>query len=289
MNKMKNLYLCNLCNNIMGTDLVFKNSEGQPVTNSLLVAQKFGKRHADVLRIIRDLDTQIAEVSKNECKRSFAFTSQLIEQPNGGWREEAYCTMTRDGFSLLVMGFTGREALRFKLMFIEGFNRMEEAIRVGLPSEAELQSYIYSCVEQCIERKLSAPGKAQLTVAQELDVREDMEAYRFFDSYCTDSERPYSFLNKVAAREYYANACVLNAIANLLLKLYGIKGRSRRYSKIIFFEQAVKLAQQVDVSRWPHTLPTTSRRFREKYYRYIKEGYESLIHRGFNNQRARKF
>jgi phage regulator Rha-like protein len=67
-------------------DLVLKNSEGQLVTTSLLVAQKFGKRHADVLRAIHDLETQISEVSKDECKRIFALTSQLVEQPNGGFR-----------------------------------------------------------------------------------------------------------------------------------------------------------------------------------------------------------
>ena len=36
--------------------------------------------------------------------------------------------MTRDGFSLLVMGFTGQKALEWKLKYIEAFNYMEESI-----------------------------------------------------------------------------------------------------------------------------------------------------------------
>jgi hypothetical protein len=48
--------------------------------------------------------------------------------------------MTRDGFTLLAMGFTGKEALRFKLAYIDAFNRMEEELRrqQGPPNAAQL-------------------------------------------------------------------------------------------------------------------------------------------------------
>lgn len=35
--------------------------------------------------------------------------------------------MNRDGFSLLAMGFNGKEALSWKLKYIEAFNKMEKA------------------------------------------------------------------------------------------------------------------------------------------------------------------
>lgn len=37
--------------------------------------------------------------------------------------------MNRDGFSLLVMGFTGKKALEWKLQYIKAFNQMENFIR----------------------------------------------------------------------------------------------------------------------------------------------------------------
>jgi phage regulator Rha-like protein len=70
-------------------EIVFRNENGQPVTSSLLVAQKFGKRHDHVLRDIRELERNIAEICGNECKPNFGVTSQMVEQPNGGWREES--------------------------------------------------------------------------------------------------------------------------------------------------------------------------------------------------------
>lgn len=48
----------------------------------------------------------------------------------------------RDGFTLLAMGYTGPEAMRFKLAYIEAFNRMEAELarrnRSALPARAGL-------------------------------------------------------------------------------------------------------------------------------------------------------
>lgn len=107
--------------------LVFKGNEGQALTSSLLVAEKFEKRHADVLRAIDDL---LIKLPENECKRNFAILeTRQIPMPNGGVRDERVMAMTRDGFTLLVMGFTGKKALKFKLEYIEAFNQMEAKLK----------------------------------------------------------------------------------------------------------------------------------------------------------------
>lgn len=112
--------------------IVIKSTKGNAVTTSLLVAEKFGKRHSDVMRAISDTIKQMPE---NECKRNFALWQHDIVQPNGGNRIEPYYMMTRDGFSLLVMGFTGAKAMAFKLEFIEAFNEMErKLVSPQLPS-----------------------------------------------------------------------------------------------------------------------------------------------------------
>jgi Rha family phage regulatory protein len=101
-------------------DLVFTSDKGNPITSSKLVAQKFDKRHADVLRAIENL-----ECSKEFQERNFAFVeNQLV-----GAAKEKYCIMTRDGFSFLAMGFTGKKAATFKEDFINAFNKMEAALK----------------------------------------------------------------------------------------------------------------------------------------------------------------
>lgn len=101
---------------------------GQPVTTSLKVAEVFGKLHKDVLRAIRNLESQIpAEVSQ----RNFAPSSYEQPQPNGGTKLCLMYHITRDGFTLLAMGFTGKAAMQFKLAYIEAFNAMEAQLRAG--------------------------------------------------------------------------------------------------------------------------------------------------------------
>lgn len=109
-------------------NLVFKGQNNQALTNSLLVAEKFGKEHSDVLKAI---DTLCCKMAENQCKGYFADTSIEIPQPNGGVRHSRIVVMTRDGFTLLAMGFTGEKALKFKLDYINAFNQMEETIKSG--------------------------------------------------------------------------------------------------------------------------------------------------------------
>jgi len=95
-------------------------SNDQAVTNSLLVAAKFQKEHKDVLDLIRNLKAE------NSAVKNLFVESSYVSCRN---REYPMYLMNRDGFSLLVMGFTGKDALNFKLEFIEAFNKMEKQIK----------------------------------------------------------------------------------------------------------------------------------------------------------------
>lgn len=94
--------------------------KGQPMTNSRDVAELFGKRHADVLRALTAL-----ECSPQFTERNFA----LSEYRDSTGRAVRAYNMTKDGFVFLVMGFTGKEAARFKLAYIARFNEMEAELR----------------------------------------------------------------------------------------------------------------------------------------------------------------
>ena len=94
-------------------------------TTSVLVAEHFEKRHADVLEAIDNLTKELKVINPGFTERNFPLTSRHIPGPNNSTREERAFDLTRDGFMLLVMGFTGKKALKFKLDFIEQFNAME--------------------------------------------------------------------------------------------------------------------------------------------------------------------
>ena len=95
-------------------------SNNQVVTSSVQVAEYFGKRHADVLRQVNTL------ISLNAKLRS-GYVSTTYIDPNG--KSQPMYIMTRDGFTLLAMGFTGKKAMQFKIAYIEAFNRMKELLK----------------------------------------------------------------------------------------------------------------------------------------------------------------
>ena len=106
----------------MGTELVF-NGNGKAVTNSVLVAKKFGKEHKHVLEAIRNTIKGCAEISADPM---FEETTYVNEQ-NG--QTYPMFIMNRDGFTLLAMGFNGKQAMQFKVEYMAAFNKMESVIK----------------------------------------------------------------------------------------------------------------------------------------------------------------
>lgn len=94
---------------------------GRPATTSLEVAKFFGKRHDNVLR---DIDALLSQLPENSLQHNFEETYQEQETPFGVKQIRVFI-LYRDGFMLLVMGYTGKKALSMKLPYIEAFNRME--------------------------------------------------------------------------------------------------------------------------------------------------------------------
>lgn len=97
---------------------------GRPATTSLEVAKFFSKRHDNVLR---DIDALLSQLPENSLQLNFEETYQEQETPLGVKQVRMFI-LYRDGFMLLVMGYTGKKALAMKLAYIEAFNRMEEEL-----------------------------------------------------------------------------------------------------------------------------------------------------------------
>ena len=93
--------------------------------DSLYVAEFFEKNHKEVLRDIRNIAAPNSGLSKEFAERNFALGSYKDKQNQ---KRPCYY-LTRDGFTILVMGYTGKKALRFKELYIRRFNEMEELIK----------------------------------------------------------------------------------------------------------------------------------------------------------------
>ena len=104
----------------MNNELVFS-SGSKVLTNSILVAKKFGKEHKHVLESIRKIMT-----AENSAVLGMFEESNYLNEQN---KKQPMFIMNRDGFTLLAMGFTGKQAMDFKLDYIGAFNKMEATIK----------------------------------------------------------------------------------------------------------------------------------------------------------------
>ncbi|MDQ0158849.1 Rha family transcriptional regulator [Alkalibacillus salilacus] len=115
-------------------DLVFVQDQ-QVVTDSLTVAETFGKRHDRVMQDVRTLN----------CSNEFSlhhFVESAYTNERG--REYPKIIMTEQGFTLLVMSYTGKEAMRFKEQYIKAFHDMREKLNNNVHVLDERQSIIQS-------------------------------------------------------------------------------------------------------------------------------------------------
>ena len=148
-------------------EALVKVENNQIVTDSRSVAEHFGKEHGKVLRAIDNL------VSQNGLTKNM-FLEQTREYHGRDFR---YYLMNRDGFSLLVMGFTGAKALGWKLKYIEAFNSMERKLK-----EAPMASYL---IDDEIERakRWIEEQQEKRKIAAELEVAKPLaeQTIRYVD------------------------------------------------------------------------------------------------------------
>lgn len=113
---------------------------GRPATTSREIATFFGKRHDDVIKSIRNLRPNCPE---EFTARNFA-ASEYTDETG---RTLPMFILYRDGFMLLVMGYTGKKALGMKLAYIEAFNRMEAELAAAPGPDAPSASLPLSTTE----------------------------------------------------------------------------------------------------------------------------------------------
>ncbi len=104
---------------------VFADTNDTARVDSIFVAQFFEKEHKNVLADIRKILSPSSGLSNDFGRLNFQPTS-YIDTWN---RKQSAYALTRDGFTILVMGYTGQKAMHFKELYIKRFNEMEQFIK----------------------------------------------------------------------------------------------------------------------------------------------------------------
>ncbi|WP_173938566.1 Rha family transcriptional regulator [Campylobacter coli] len=138
--------------NINNQEVVFENKDEQVFCTSLDVAKVFGKQHKHILELIGEKFNN--NEIKNFCEPNFrlSFKTRKIEGFRGRERKYPYYQLTKDGFSFITMGLTGRKADKFKIAFINAFNEMEKLLQKEIKSPnkylTDLMELIYPNLPQ---------------------------------------------------------------------------------------------------------------------------------------------
>lgn len=104
---------------------VFVDNHDTARVDSLFVAELFEKNHKEVLRDIRKITDPLSGLSEEFRQRNFVPSSYRNQQN----KKQPCYYLTRDGFTMLVMGYTGQKAMQFKELYIKRFNEMESMIK----------------------------------------------------------------------------------------------------------------------------------------------------------------
>lgn len=149
---------------------------GKYVVSSREVAENFEKRHSDVI-------SKIDELIKTENSVMTMFIEDSYTAGTGKPYKEYL--LTRDGFSLLVMGFSGPKALQWKLKYIDAFNKLEARYKknlIELQNEAFREITTLKLQVKELESKVNVPvriGVHEIDVAKVLHYINELAGYGY--------------------------------------------------------------------------------------------------------------
>lgn len=166
------------------------NKEEKTVVSSLDVAETFEKEHKHVLEDVR-------RISDNLDTAEFSALFYETEYKASNGKKNPMYLMNRDGFTLLVMGYTGEKAMKFKLAYIKQFNAMEKALQGKLierekgiavrqsltkalqqsTENERMHGHAYSTYTNCIYKVLFGKNAKQLREELGISEKENLRDY----------------------------------------------------------------------------------------------------------------
>ena len=213
------------------------------VVSSRQVADSFGKQHKHVLGSIREI-----LVAENSATKFFHESTH----DNRGKQYPEYL-MNRDGFALLVMGFTGKAAMEWKIKYINAFNEMEAQLREG--TTKVVTKVVTTIAPQELELRLKEANSEQAKLWMKLADRANIIEYKqIADSYAANTlaGKEVFALPEVNEKTYSATEIgeLLGVTANKIGRLAKDNNlKTSEYGKL-FYDKAKGCSKQVETFRY---------------------------------------
>lgn len=191
--------------------VITRNNDGELVVTSRQVAEDFKKMHKHVLRAIED------KISLNPILGSAKYFIESSYKDSTGRSNKEYL-LTKDGFTFLVMGFTGAKADEWKLKYIEAFNKMEQAIKnpFSQMQNLDLASQMMNIAQgtyqmgQVVQGLLQSIGTIQTYVQDSIQAK-DHQIDKAMSLIGLRSKNVSSLISKLKEELYKRNGMVVQA------------------------------------------------------------------------------
>jgi len=160
---------------------------GRVYATSRQIAQDFGKEHKHVLESIRDIIDNLAD----ENVATKYLTKSTYKNRGKDYPEYK---LTKDGFTLVAMGFTGAKALQFKIEYINKFNEMESQLKeidTKMNETGELTE------EEYTEIKFSTAYRVKNTFLDSENIFKDYSRFVSYSRKTLDTKKRVTRLNQI--------------------------------------------------------------------------------------------
>lgn len=193
--------------------VITRNNDGELVVTSRQVAEDFGKNHKEVIRAI---ENHINTLGGAQNCASLFIESKYQHFQNKQWYKEYL--LTKDGFAFAVMSFTGEEAAKWKLKYIEAFNKMEQAIKNPVPQmqNLDLANQMMNIAQgtyqmgQVVQGLLQSIGTIQTYVQDSIQAK-DHQIDKAMSLIGLRSKNVSSLISKLKEELYKRNGIVVQA------------------------------------------------------------------------------
>ncbi|EGD5552720.1 Rha family transcriptional regulator [Campylobacter coli] len=169
----------------------FEQQNHRVFCTSMDIARVFEKRHDNVLKAIRNIIIDLKAIGTSNDIQNFAEVVRISKttNPKNGKlvnRKIPMYNLTRDGFSLLAMGFTGKKAMKWKMSFLNAFNQMERS----LYNQFKLSDnkYLIDLMKQIYPHLPSEDYRVDVKITQYLNPKESREVFSL--NYLVDNRKP---------------------------------------------------------------------------------------------------
>ena len=226
-------------------DKLVKVTDGQIVVESRKIAEHFGKEHKNVMQSVREI--LAAEKSATKFYLETTYENRGKEYPE--------YLMNRDGFSLLVMGFTGKKALEWKIKYIQAFNAMEEELRNQSKTNALPKERSEFKEQELKARMLNArvrESNQYLKIAAQIDIPEYRYILQAKSAEALNGGVPVLPLQEVERKTYSATeiGAMFGVSANKIGKLANQHNlKTPEYGKL-FYSKSEHSVKEVETWRY---------------------------------------